>query len=201
MFLFGVTGGIGCGKTAVCNFLKQKGIPILEADPVAKELTNTLPEIREALTREFGEEVYSEAGLNREKLSKLVFTDPGSRKRINRIIHPHVLHWIQNEARRLKKEEHQELVGVEAALIYESGMDKMLDAVVVVTAPLENRIRWIQQRNNLPTDEIIKRIDSQMLLAEKVKRAEYVIENNASLDELEAKVDDLVRWVKQRSRG
>ncbi|MFQ5709455.1 MAG: dephospho-CoA kinase, partial [bacterium] len=188
MFLFGVTGGIGCGKTVVCNFLKEQGIPILEADPLAKELTNRLPEIRHDLTAEFGTDIYSKNGrLNREKLSAIVFSDASARERVNQIIHPHVLRWIEQEAQRLQREERQSLVGVEAALIFESNMDAILDAVVVVSAPLEKRIQWIQERNQLTREEILKRIESQMPSGEKVKRADYVVENDGSLSDLKAK--------------
>ncbi len=202
MLLFGVTGGIGCGKTVVCNFLKQKGIPIIEADPLAKELTNRLPEIRQALIAEFGRKVYNPDGkLNKDVLSQIVFSDPKAREKINQIIHPHVLNWIKEEAQRLQKEEKQKLVGVEAALIYEAEMDKMLNAVIVVSAPLEKRIQWLQARNKVPREEILKRIHSQMLLDEKIGRADYVIENDGSLGELEKKVDLLHQWLKKRDRG
>jgi dephospho-CoA kinase len=194
MILFGVTGGIGCGKSVVCDFLKKKGIAIIEADPLAKELTNRLPEIRRELTREFGEDVYSAAGsLNVEKLSQLVFSDSEARTRVNEIIHPQVLREIQNRAKELSA--HHKLVGVEAALIFESKMQEMLDAVVVVSAPLEKRIAWIQRRNNLPREEIIKRIQSQIPLTDKVKLADYVIENDGSLQDLSDKVDALYLWL------
>lgn len=199
MFLFGVTGGIGCGKTSVCKFLKEKGVPIIEADLLAKELTNQLPAIRQALKNEFGEEVYTKEGhLNKNKLSKLVFSDATARKRVNQIIHPHVLRWIEEEVQRLYTEENQNLIGVEAALIYESRMNKMLDAVVVVSAPLEKRIRWIEKRNNLTKEEILKRIDSQMSLSEKIQLADYVITNDGSLKDLAKQVDTLYHWLCQK---
>lgn len=200
MFIFGVTGGIGCGKSAVCSFLKVKSLTIIKADPLAKELTNRSPEIRHALKAEFGEDVYSENGqLNKEKLSKLVFYDSGTREKVNRIIHPHVIDWIKAEAQRLYREAGQELIGVEAALIFESNMVQMLDAVVVVSAPLEDRIHWLQKRNNLSREEIFKRIKSQMPLTKKIKRADYVIKNDGTLEDLEKKVDLLYQWLRQRA--
>lgn len=201
MFLFGVTGGVGCGKSVVCNFLKEKGLPVIEADQLAKDLTHTLPEIRQALTREFGKDVFHENGqLNKQKLSQLVFSDVKTRHRVNQIIHPHVLQYIQTEAHRLEAEEGQSLIGVEAALIYESGMDRMLDAVVVVTAPVENRIRWIQERNQWSQTEILKRIHSQMPDAEKVRRADYLARNEGSLEHLKQTVDALYDWLQARKQ-
>ena len=202
MFLFGVTGGIGAGKTTVCRLLRESGVPILEADPLAKELTNRLPEIRQALTAEFGADVYAENGeLNKERLSEIVFSDPEKRRRVNQIIHPHVLQAIRHEAERLQREEGHELVGVEAALIYESGMEQMLDAVVVVTAPLDKRIAWLQQRNQLTRAEVEKRMQAQMPVAEKIKRADYVLENDGSLDQLRARVHALLDWLQKHVAG
>lgn len=196
MFLFGVTGGIGCGKTVVCQFLKEKGVRIIEADPLAKQLTNTVPEIRRALVAEFGDEIYKENGqLSKEKLSAIVFSDARAREKVNRIIHPHVLDRIKNQAVRLNKEDGAKLVGVEAALIYESGMDRMLNAVVVVSAPLEKRIPWLQKRNNLSRSEILKRIGSQMPLDEKIERADYVITNDGSMADLRESVARLYDWL------
>jgi dephospho-CoA kinase len=195
MFLFGVTGGIGCGKSVVCRFLKKHAVAIIAADPLAKDLTNRLPEIRAALTAEFGEQVYTSAGgLNVRKLSQLVFSDAAARRRVNEIIHPHVLREIKTQVQRLAAEGNQ-LVGVEAALIFESEMNRTLDAVVVVSAPLEKRIEWIRKRNNLSREEILKRIQSQMPLAEKIQLADYVIENDGSLHDLSAKVDELYLWL------
>ena len=196
MLLFGITGGIGCGKSSVCNFLREKGVPIIAADPLAKELTNRLPDIRKALKVEFGDDVYSKEGqLNKEKLTEIVFYDSVAREKVNQIIHPHVINWIKEEAERLHREESQKFVGVEAALIFESKMDEMLDAIVVVSAPLEKRIQWIQERNNLSREEILKRINSQIPLEEKVKRADYVIENDGTLEDLDKKVNLFYQWL------
>jgi len=198
MLLFGVTGGIGSGKTAVCNFLKEKKVPIIEADPLAKELSNHSPEIRRALVTEFGENVYLESGsLNKELLSQLVFSDAGTRERINQIIHPPVFKAILDRVNQFKKE-NQSLVGVEAALIYESKMERILNEVVVVTAAMEKRIDWIQSRDGFSQEEILKRINSQMPLEEKIKHADYVIENDAALSDLAEKADELYNWLSSK---
>ncbi|MFQ5639198.1 MAG: dephospho-CoA kinase [bacterium] len=196
MFLFGITGGIGSGKTTVCNLLKAEGVPIIEADPLAKELTNTLPQIRHALVKEFGEDIYNAAGqFDKRKLNQLVFADPATRKRVEQIIHPHVLHHIREKAKRLADEERQTLIGVEAALIYESQLDKMLDAVVVVTAPLDKRVAWLQKRNPLSREEIIQRMQAQMPESETLPRADYVVSNEGSLAELKQQSEKLLQWL------
>ncbi|MFQ5650679.1 MAG: dephospho-CoA kinase [bacterium] len=200
MLLFGVTGGIASGKSAVCQLLQEKGIAILAADPLARKLTMTSSEIRQALKAKFGDEVYTPSGeLNKKKLRALVFSSPETREQVNRIIHPHILKWIEQEAGRLSVEEGHRLIGVEAALIYESGMDDSLDAVVVVEAPLDRRIQWLQQRDQLTGEEILRRFDAQMPVPEKIRRADYVLENSGGLPELARKVDDLFDWLRQRA--
>lgn len=199
--LFGVTGGIGSGKTAVCACLKVKNIPIIEADPLARELTQTVPEIRDELVATFGQDLFSACGdLNKEELAKLVFSDVAAREQINRIIHPHVLNAIREQAEEFRLQGNQ-LVGVEAALIYESGMQEMLDAVVVVDAPLGHRMQWIQERNHLTVAEATKRIDSQMPVEQKVARADYVLLNNGSLIDLSRKVDELHLWLSAKEKS
>lgn len=201
MLLFGVTGGIGSGKTVVCSRLKDKNIPIIEADSLAKELTNTLPEIREQLVANFGSEIFAASGaMDKERLARLVFSDATAREKVNRIIHPHVLYAIRNQARQFRQLGNP-LVGVEAALIYESGMEKMLDAVVVVDAPLSHRMQWIQQRNRLPVAEVRKRIDAQMAIEEKVARADYVLQNDGALTDLARKVDELHLWLLKQAKS
>lgn len=199
--LFGVTGGIGSGKTAVCACLKVKNIPIIEADPLARELTQTVPEIRDELVATFGQDLFSACGdLNKEELAKLVFSDVAAREQINRIIHPHVLNAIREQAEEFRLQGNQ-LVGVEAALIYESGMQEMLDAVVVVDAPLGHRMQWIRERNHLTVAEATKRIDSQMPVEQKVARADYVLLNNGSLIDLSRKVDELHLWLLAKEKS
>ena len=198
MILFGVTGGIGSGKTAVCNFLKEKKIPIIEADPLARDLTNHSPEIRQTLVAEFGKDVYLDSGnLNKDLLSQLVFSDAATRERVNQIIHPPVFKAIQDRVNQ-HKQENQSLVGVEAALIYESQMERILNTVVVVTSPMEKRIEWIESRDGFSQQEILKRINYQMPLEEKIKRADYVIENDGSLSDLAKKVGVFYDWVCER---
>ncbi|MCH7680169.1 dephospho-CoA kinase [candidate division KSB1 bacterium] len=198
MILFGVTGGIGSGKTAVCNFLKEKKIPIIEADPLARDLTNHSPEIRQTLVAEFGKDVYLDSGnLNKDLLSQLVFSDAATRERVNQIIHPPVFKAIQDRVNQLKQE-NQSLAGVEAALIFESKMERILNAVIVVAAPMKKRIEWIKSRDGFSQEEILKRINSQMPLEEKIKRADYVIDNDHALSDLAEKVDELYNWLSSK---
>ncbi len=199
MFLFGVTGGIGSGKSAVCTYLKEKGVDVLEADPLAKQLTVSNSEIRQELIKCFGKDVYTRDGeINKERMRELVFSKPQSREQINQIIHPHVLQWIDKEAKRLNRDMGRSLIGVEAALIFESKMEKILDAVVVVHAPLKQRIHWVQTRNGLSREEVENRMNAQMSVDEQIRRADYVLNNSGSLEELRHLTNELFDWLRER---
>jgi len=196
MLLFGITGGIGSGKSAVSDLLREMGIPVIAADAVARELTVTLLDIRTALIAAFGTGVYTESGgLNKERMRELVFSDAGARARINSIIHPHVFSWIRTEAKRLHDEEGHLLAGVEAALVYESGMQTILNKVVVVDAPLAARTNRLQQRDGLSVEDIHQRFAAQMPVGEKKKLADFLVENSGDLLALRAEVDKLHNWL------
>jgi len=200
--IFGITGGIGSGKSTVCSFLKEKGVVILEADPLAKRLTESSPQVRQALVSNFGAEVYLPDGsVNKQRMRELVFGEPGARQKINNIIHPPVLEWIQNEAARLRSEENRNLVGVEAALIFESGMEAILDAVVLVAAPDARRVEWVRQRDALSVGQVNARMGAQIDVDEAVGRADYVVDNTGSLSELRTATDALYDWLLQRGRS
>ena len=199
MLLFGITGGIGSGKSAVCSYLKKKNIPIIAADPLAKQLMTTDLSIKKQLIAAFGEDVYADEGqLNTNRLSQLVFENPAARQQINQIVHPVVLAWIKQESTRLFQQEGHQLIGVEAALIYESQMDEMLDFVVVVDAPVAKRTKWLQLRNKLSDAEVQNRMQSQMPVEQKRERADYIIENDGNLEKLAQKVDKFYNWLQSR---
>lgn len=195
MFLFGITGGIASGKSLVSGCLRDRGFQIVAADPLAKKLTRELPEIREALLARFGSEVYTSDGeINKDKLRELVFSGVETRRQVNEIIHPPVLRAIQQEAEQLHSEG-EDIIGVESALVYESNMHKMLNAVVVVDAPLHRRIKWLCERDGLSAEAAHVRISAQMSAMEMLRRADYVISNASTVHRLYSKVSELVVWL------
>lgn len=198
MFLFGVTGGIGSGKTVVCDYLRKRNLPVLNSDSIARDLINNHPQIQKKLIESFGLDIYSELNkINTEKMSRLVFGDKNARENIDRIVHPFVFEYIKNESSKLQGG--TPLLGVEAALIYESKMEKILNAVIVVDAPFEKRIEWLQKRNDFSREEIVKRIESQMPVEDKVQLADYVVYNDSDLNALKNKVEILSNWLFEKS--
>jgi dephospho-CoA kinase len=188
MMKVGVTGGIGSGKTSVCDIFSRLGVPVLRSDDIAKELSNSNLEIRKKLIAILGIEAYlSDGTLNRQFIASKIFSDEGLRRKVEAVIHPQV----ENEReRRIKNlmQQGDRLFIIEAALIYEIGMDKKLDAVIVVDAEETTRVMRIRRRDALPEENVYARINAQLQADKKLKKGDYVIYNNGTLEELESKI-------------
>lgn len=201
MLKIGITGGIGCGKSAVCRLLEQNGIPIIQADLVARELMETHPKIRSQIKAAFGDEIYLPDGkLDRKRLAEIIFNDEAAKLRINRIVHPHVIAYQKDRLEQLAQTGKYHFAGVEAALIFEARTESQFDVIVVVAASEQTVIQRLMQRDGLSREEISKRIAAQMPLSEKIKRADIVIYNDGSLDELNHKVKRLFMWLNNQER-
>ncbi|MBL0048284.1 MAG: dephospho-CoA kinase [Bacteroidetes bacterium] len=175
MIQLGVTGGIGSGKTTVCNVLEHFGIPVYNADEEAKKLLNTQP-IQKKVIQVFGNGILDESGaIDRKKLAAQVFLNQERLEVLNSIIHPalavHYANW-------LKSKKHNPIVAKEAAILFESGSYKGMDKIVSVYAPQELRIKRAMQRTNTSRSEIMSRIKKQLPEKEKMKRSDFVLYNN-----------------------
>lgn len=191
IFKVGLTGGMGCGKSVVRKMLENMGLPAIDADSLAKQIAQNDPEAIEEIKSTFGADVYDDMGqLRRQKLAAKVFGKPEALEKLNRILHPRVMATVDRILQTLA-ERGKELVIIEAALFYEVGWDKAMDRMVVVTAPLEKRIAWLQKRDGLTREQIEARLSHQMPVEEKAVRAHFVIRNDGSLDDLRDKVENL----------
>lgn len=175
MIKVGVTGGIGSGKSIVCEVFKLLGAPVYNADFAARALAETDREIRNGLINLFGKDIYKGYNLNRKKLSQIIFNDKTALENTNKLFHPrivrHFLKWAEEQ-------KDNKYVILEAAILYESGTYKMLDKIITVTAPEKIRLSRALSRKNF-TRQIIKNIKkSQIPEKEKVKQSHYVILND-----------------------
>jgi len=184
-----VTGGIGSGKSVFCKILEEKGFLVIKADPLAKELMNSDTWIRKAIIKIFGNEVYPDGKLDSSYLAKKIFTDPENVKKINSIVHPVVISKIKEAFSDSK----DRAVFVEAALIFEAKMEKMFDHVVLVTAFDEIRIERTIKRDGSSREEVIKRIQNQLPDEKKKGKSHYVFQNNGTIEELNSKVELLLK--------
>tara|TARA_B100000989_G_scaffold263383_1_gene215254 strand:- start:130 stop:723 length:594 start_codon:yes stop_codon:yes gene_type:complete len=193
MIIVGLTGGIGSGKSTILNYFREHGYPCFESDEVGKKLLEV--ELKETVLKLFGEEVYNEKGiLDRKALSKKVFSNSKLLETLNDIVHPAV-----NETFEKFKKKYQDFPVIikEAAILIERGSYKSCDIVVLVKAPLDERIKRIVTRDSVNVSEVVARINNQWDDKKKEKYADYVIEN-ISLVETHEKVKNLIKKLNNR---
>lgn len=189
-----MTGGIGSGKSAfVARLAERPGVRVVLADDLAKRLMVEDPEVRRQLVDRFGTEAYHPDGsLNRAAIAARVFADPDELAALNAIVHPAVRRAML-EALEQARADGVRLLVYEAALIFETGADQILDHVAVVDAPVEIRIARTRARDGSTRDEVLARMDRQLDPAEMRHRADTVIENDGTLEDLHERADGLYR--------
>ena len=175
----GITGGIGSGKSLVCRIFHVLGVPVYDADSQAKKLMTTDGILIDEIKKEFGSLSYDEGGtLNRALISKAVFNEPEKLTKLNSLVHPRV---AEDYNRWISEQSGANYCLKEAALMFESESYRLLDKIIVVTAPDEQRIKRVMQRDpqrsRADVENIIK---NQMAQEEKNKRADFVIKNDES---------------------
>lgn len=174
MMQVGITGGIGSGKTTVCQLFAALGIPIYDADAAAKRLMTEDEALRKQLIGLFGEAVYVGSELNRPWIAEQVFKNKNLLNQLNALVHPSVA----RDTMAWTDQQNAPYVLKEAALLIESGSYKVLDKLIVVSAPEELRITRVMARNQITRDEVLSRIQNQLPEAEKLQMADYIIIND-----------------------
>ena len=185
MVKVGLTGGIGSGKTTVSNFLLEYGIQVYNSDSQGKKLMNTNLELISDIVNIFGESVYNNGILNTNLLSSIVFSDPEKIKQLNNLVHPKV---AEDFNQWVGKNNNQPILIKEAAILIESGAYLNMDKIILVISKKSNRIKRVSKRDNSDFESIEKRINFQLTDDEKIQYADYIIENNSSLDDLKNEV-------------
>jgi len=170
----GLTGGIGSGKTTIARMLEAMSYPIYYSDLRSKEICDHDPSINSQLTSLFGPKAYADGKLNRTFLSDCIFTDPELRLKVNEIIHPVVRKDFEDWA----FVQTSPLIFNEAAILFETGAYKQFDAVVLVCAPISQRIERVMLRDLCDKASVEKRIQSQWSDEQKRSLTKYYIENN-----------------------
>ena len=182
----GITGGIGGGKSTFARLLRERGYHVYDTDAAAKRLQNEDAGIRRKLMEKFGEQIYTAEGLNRKLLAEEVFAQPRLLKLLNEAVHPAV----ERDFQRWKtRHSHERLLFVESAILFESGFNRLVDKVILVTASEEVRVGRVMKRDSISLEAIKRRMASQLPEEEKAKQADIVIDNNSKTalsDNLEA---------------
>lgn len=155
----GITGGIGSGKSVISRLLKIMGYPVYDSDSWAKVLMNEDKAIRDSLSAMFGDEVYTDTGLNRSFLAQKIFNNKEKLAFVNSVVHPavgkHFLQWTE--------EQYTNCVFIESAILFSSGFDKIVDKVIFVDAPQEIRLERAMVRDNAPAEGVLARIKNQTM--------------------------------------
>jgi dephospho-CoA kinase len=190
--IIGITGGIGSGKSTIANWVREKGYSVLSSDEIAKQEMSSNKELKNKLINEFGENIYLESGeLNKSLLSDLIFDISNSQvKKINQIVHPYAIESIMKQLEELANSGNKRIF-VESALMYESGMAEGYDYILTVFTEEEKVIERVQSRSGLSEEKIRTIMKSQLNPIEKKKLADFVIENNGTVDELRVSFETL----------
>ena len=194
MIKVGLTGGIGSGKTTVSNFLLDYGIPVYNSDSKGKTLMNTNLELKNNIVSIFGERVYDNGILNTNLLSRIVFNDSSKIEQLNNLVHPKV---AQDFNQWVGKNNNKPILVKEAAILIESGAYLNMDKIILVVSEKSTRINRVSKRDNSDLESIEKRINLQLTDNEKIKYADYIIENNSSLEHLKLEVLKVVNKIRE----
>lgn len=198
MHLFGLTGGIASGKSVVAARLRARGVPVIDADKLAREAVLPGTEALNRIVKTFGEDILlGDGSLDRKKLGQIVFADEEKRKALNAIVHPAVSMLTFTRSKELR-DEGEALVAYEAALIVENGLADAFRPLLVVAAPDDVQIARMIRRDGITEDEAKARLRAQMPLAEKIAKADYVIENTGSIADVERRTDDVLATLCER---
>ena len=197
MIKVGLTGGIGSGKTTVSNFFLDYGIPVYNSDSQGKTLMNTNLELKNDIVSLFGKSVYDNGILNTNLLSSIVFKDPKKIEQLNNLVHPKV---ADNFNQWIGKNNNQPILVKEAAILIESRAYLNMDKIILIVSEKSTRINRVSKRDNSDLESIEKRINLQLTDNEKIKYADYIIENNSSLGHLKLEVIKVIKKLRKSTK-
>ena len=196
MRVIGLTGGIASGKSTVSNIFKNAGIPIIDADVVARKVVEKDSVGLMSLTKRFGNSILlNDGSLDRTQLGRKMFSDASVLKEVNDLLQPLIRTEIELQIQEAKKQNNPLLI-LDIPLLFEH-YENLCDDIIVVAVSVETQIQRLKNRNGLSKEEALKRIESQMSLEEKVKKADIVWTNEGSIEELEARVH---QWLLENFR-
>ena len=196
MYKVGITGGIGSGKSTVCDILAEAGVAVYNSDIRAKELMTGSASLRASLIERFGAEVYTAEGLNRSYLAERVFANAEELSALNAIVHPAVMADFAEWA----EAQEGDYVVLESAILFEAGLQDRVDVVVSVLAPEALRVERAMARDGASRESIEARVRSQMSDDERIDRSKYAVVN-IDIEELREDVEQLHRRLSYDSRA
>jgi dephospho-CoA kinase len=189
--IIGLTGGIATGKSESAKYLQKLGAYCIDADLIAKDLTRKGQPVLNDLVTEFGKEILlPEGSLNRKKLSEIIFSEKMSKLKVEKILHGYITSRINKI---IFREKDKQNIVINAPLLFEVGLDRICDKVIVVWAPYSIETARLARRDNLTKQEIKKRILSQMLIEKKMELADFVVDNSGTKQNLKRNITSLYK--------
>jgi len=183
--ILGLTGSFGSGKTTVARIFRSHGAKIIDADKIAHRLIKPRTKIYKKIIDTFGKDILKKnRAIDRDKLARIVFNNKLLLKRLNRIIHPQVIGVIKGE---IKTSPEREII-LDAPLLIEAGLEKIADKLIVVTITREKQIKRICKKTGLSRPDILKRINAQISQNVKSRFANFIIDNNGTIEETKKQV-------------
>ncbi|NLP36548.1 MAG: dephospho-CoA kinase [Firmicutes bacterium] len=201
MLVVGLTGGIATGKSTVAAYFEQLGALRIDTDELARLVVEPGQPALAEIARRFGVEVIDEKGrLIRQKLAALVFKDEKKRKELESILHPRIREMLMLKLKEARNQGY-EIALVEVPLLFETDFHRQVDCTVAVAAAEDIQLVRLKERNGLTTEEARLRIHAQMPLAEKIKRAHFVIDNSGTREETKQQVEKIWQLLKQEYKN
>lgn len=196
--VIGLTGGIASGKTAVSRYFEHLGVPVIDADVVAREVVEPGEAGLDAVVKEFGAEILDDKGrLDRRRLRSLVFENPSGRRSLESILHPLIRQRMEAQLDELN----DDYAILAIPLLLETGQTDMVDRVLVVDASESAQIERTRKRDGVAEEEVRQIMSSQASRADRLAQANDVIENNGTIDELRQRVRRLDEFYRSLARG
>lgn len=188
----GLTGSVATGKSTVSKMIQKAGIPLVDADIAARKVVERGTVGLTEIVAYFGKEILlADGSLNRAKLADIIFKNEEKRQKLNKITHPRVKDYMLEERKRYFAMG-EKVVFFDIPLLFESHLESLVDQIVVVWVTPETELKRLMERNNLKKEAALDRINSQMGIDEKAKRADFVINNNESLEKTEKQVSAFI---------
>jgi len=198
MLIVGLTGGVASGKTVVSQVLREEGAYIIDADQIARELVQPHQPAWNELVKVFGEEILQEDGtIHRKKLADKVFADLKQRELLNQILHPRIREEMDRRTKEIGQKDSEAIVVIDAPLLVERGEHHAMDKLVVVTSTQTQQIKRLKDRDGISPEEALRMLSSQMPLEKKIELADFVIQNEGSLEETKKKAKEIFKELKE----
>ena len=198
MLIVGLTGGVASGKTTVSKILKEQGAYLIEADQIARELVQPHTPVWMELVRRFGKEILTEDGsIHRKKLAGRIFSDPEQRRLLNQILHPRIYEEMRRRTEEIGRKDPDAIVVMDVPLLVETGGHREMDRVIVVTSTDTQQVERLKEREGTPPEEAKKILSSQVSPEERLKVADFVIQNEGSLEDTRTRTREVFQELRK----